>query len=140
MTYMKRWCELTPKPRQEDLLFYTSLLYQKAIETSGKTDKQYLEMAKREAEKALNSDPSPKQQFYMLLVAIAQQEGKSVPAANYLEQLVSAHPTKIFFEQLVKTYLNLAAESDKSPKLHREYLDRALDTRQRAQALGIQLD
>jgi tetratricopeptide (TPR) repeat protein len=140
MAYMKRWLGSMPKLSQDDLLFYASLLYTKATEIPSKVDMALLREAQQRAEEGSLLTAEPKKQFYQLLAAIYQQEGEWVPAAAYLERVVILHPTRSSFQDLIDSYIKLASQSEKTPELHQEYLDRAVKARQRAQALGIDLN
>ena len=95
-------------------------------------------MAKTEAERALLTDPRPKEQFYMLLVAIAQQEGDLKKAAEYLQLLVTKHPTqKDYWLQLVGIYNALAASTSNNQEQQRAYYARAVNAAESAQRLGF---
>jgi len=138
LVYERRLLAETPRPSQEYILFYCSLLYQKAVETSSKIDTAYLDQAKAEALKGLLSDPHPKEQFYILLVAIAQQENDFALAGSYLELLVVKKPTqKDYWNQLVAIYNNLAASTGSDVEHQRSYYARAINAAERAQALGF---
>ena len=136
LSYMKRWLAGSPRPRQDDLVFYTTLLYYKAV-ANGKVDNAALKEAKDEIMKGLLTDAHPKETFYVMLVSISQQEGDFVSAANYLELLLSKHPKqRDYWLQLISIYNNLAVSNGVNQKQQREYYARAINAAERAQSLG----
>lgn len=137
MSYMKNWLANTPKPRQEDVLFYTTLLYYKAVANPDKIDMPVLHEARQAAESGLLIDAHPKEQFYQLLVVMYQQEGDFAKAAEYLEFMAAKHPVKDYFLQLMAIYNNIAASTDKDERQQRAYYARAINAVERAQSLGF---
>ena len=137
LSYMKRWLAASPRPKQDDLIFYTTLLYYKAV-SGGKVDLAALKETKKEIQRGLLSDPRPKEGFYVMLISICQQEGDFASAANYLELLVTKHPSqKDYWLQLISIYNNLAVSNGVNSKQQREYYARAINAAERAQALGF---
>jgi tetratricopeptide (TPR) repeat protein len=71
-------------------------------------------------------------------VAELVERGDYKTAADYFEILVKLKPTnKDFWAQLFQCYNNIASNSEKDPKIQRIYYARAINTVERAQALGI---
>jgi hypothetical protein len=136
--HMSKWIAQTPKPRQEDRLFYTSLLYYKAVSNPDHADPVYLAKAREQIEYALKSELKPREPFYQIYVVILQQEGQTELATHYLEHLVSIHPqSRDYWLQLMAAYNNLAGNSEKNPDKQRAYYARAILTVERAQKLGF---
>jgi tetratricopeptide (TPR) repeat protein len=84
----------------------------------------------------------PKEGLYVLLLAILQQQNDVVSAAEVLEQLVKQYPAKKdYWPSLWASYLNMANEATVSEKKDeakaREFYVRAINTMERAQAVGL---
>jgi hypothetical protein len=138
IAHMTKWIAQTPKPRQEDRLFYTSLLYYKAVSNPDHADAVYLSKAREQIELAFKSEIKPREPFYQIYVVILQQQGETELATHYLEYLVSVHPqSRDYWLQLMAAYNNLAGSSDKNPDKQRAYYARAILTVERAQKLGF---
>ena len=140
--YFKRWLAATPKPSSDILLFYASILYNQACVDPKKIDTALLTQARMEVENGIANTIHPKEGFYVLLLAILQQENDSVRSAEILELLVSQYPQKKdYWPSLWATYLNMANEATvtatKDETKSRENYVRAINTMERAQALGL---
>ncbi len=140
--YFKKWLASTPKPPPDIMMFYASILYNQAVIDPKKVDAALLKQAHTEVEKGIATSIHPKEGFYVLLLAILQQENDSVRSAETLELLVKNFPQKKdYWPSLWATYLNMANEatvSDKKDdaKARTNYI-RAINTMERAQALGL---
>jgi tetratricopeptide (TPR) repeat protein len=137
--YMRKWLAATPKPTSQERLFVTELFYYKALNGgSDKYDMDALRETKHQAEEAIVSDIKPREVYYQILFQIAQQQTDYLTASKYLEWLVKVHPTsKEYWTQLWAVYNNLAGAADKDPRQQRVYYARAINTMERAQALGF---
>jgi hypothetical protein len=136
--HMTKWIAATPKPRQEDRLFYTSLLYYKAVSNPDHPDLEYFKQARKQIEIAFNTEVRPREPFYQIYVVILQQLGETEMATRYLEHLVKVHPqSRDYWLQLMAAYNNMAGNSDKNPDKQKSYYARAILTVERAQALGF---
>lgn len=141
-SYLERWMRDATKPafdpsRQDAALFYGNLLYNEAVINPEHIDQQLLKRAEAEIQKGLLISPRPKDSFYLILLAIAQQENNYPRLAELLEFLVKQYPAKKdYWPQLAGVYLNLA-NSEKDPKIAKEYNTRAILAIERAQALGF---
>ncbi|MEO6875726.1 MAG: hypothetical protein ABI222_12980, partial [Opitutaceae bacterium] len=139
--YAKRWLDHDThngqdQKRQEVMLFYVTVLYNRAVINPHSTDLKVIKQCEQAIEKFLLTMNHPKESFYVLLLAAFQQEGNFVRAAEILEQLVKLSPAKKdYWAQLVPIYLNLAF--DKDPEKARANNIRAILTLERAQALGF---
>jgi hypothetical protein len=141
-SYLERWIANSKKPpsdqsRQEAAVFYANLLYNQAVINPDKIDMNLLHKAEVEVEKGLRMSPRPKENLYLILLAISQQQGNYSRLADLLEFLVKQSPTKKdYWGQLEGVYLNLAAQ-EKDERKAREYNTRAILAIERAQALGF---
>lgn len=141
-SYLERWLANTTRPlsdpsRQEAAIFYANLLYNQAVIDPENIDKEYLAKAEIEVEKGLRMNARPKETFYVILLAIAQQQGNYTRLAEILELLVKQSPQKKdYWSQLAGVYGNLAALEKDEQKI-REYNIRSIHAIERAQALGF---
>ena len=138
--YAKRWLDKSDKPaqdqqRQEVMLFYVNVLYNRAVLTNP-VDLKLMKQAENEIERCLQLINHPKETFYVLYLAALQQEGDFARSAEVLELLLKQYPAKKdYWSQLVQIYLNLG--SDKDDGKARANNIRAVITIERAQALGF---
>ncbi len=140
--YFKTWLAATPKPPADISMFYASILYNQAVVDPKHVDNTLLKQARSEVEKGINSSIHPKEGFYVLLLAILQQENDAVHSAETLELLVKQYPQKKdYWPSLWATYLNMANEAGVGEKKDdakvRENYIRAIMTQERAQELGL---
>lgn len=136
--YIKRWMEATRKPTPEVQLFYTSLLYSRAIEDEKHIDMGLVRQAEYQAQIGLRMSAHPSERFYQIIVACAQQSDDLALAAQYFELLVWKYPKNgQYWQNLWYCYMNLAASNEeKNPDLSREYYIRAINSLERAQSFG----
>jgi tetratricopeptide (TPR) repeat protein len=137
--FVRKWLAATPKPSSQERLFVTELFYYKALNGGAdKYDMEALKETKHQAEEGVVSDIKPREVYYQILFQIAQQQNDYLTASKYLEWLVQMHPTsKEYWTQLWAVYNNLAGSADKDPRQQRVYYARAINTMERAQALGF---
>ncbi len=134
--YIKRVMDATPNPTADSILFYTTLLYNRAVVDPENIDKELLKQASAEAQKGLLSTARPKENFYLILLSTLQQQGDFRSAAEYYELLVKQYPSnKNYWQQLWAIYTNLSQNGDE--KAANEFNLRAILTIERAQALGF---
>lgn len=134
--YFKRLLDSTPNPTADSLLFYTSLLYNRAVVDPEHINQELLKQASEEARKGLLSTTRPKENFYLILLSTLQQQNDYKSAAEYYELLVKQYPSnKNYWQQLWALYTNLAQNSDEQAA--EIYNLRAILTLERAQALGF---
>jgi hypothetical protein len=140
--YLERWLANTTKPlsdpsRQDAAIFYSNLLYNQAVIDPEKVDMEFLRKAEAEVEKGLRMSTNPKETFYIILLAISQQQGNYTRLADILELMVKQYPQKKdYWAQLAGVYGNLAA-LEKNERKVREYNIRSIHAIERAQALGF---
>jgi len=135
-TYLERIIAEAGAPNPDTMLFYTSLLYNRAVLDSSKIDHNLLKQAKVNAEKSLLLSNHPKENFYVILLATLQQQGDFARSAEYYELLVKKYPTnRNYWSQLMATYVTLSQDSDEKKAL--AYNLRAAITTERAQERGF---
>ncbi len=140
--FLKRWLANSNKPpfdasRAEAMQLYANVLYFDATVDSAHIDMARLKEAEVEIQHTLKSTPRPKENLYLILLAIYQQEGNYVGLADILELLVKQFPhKKDYWSQLAGVYGSLAGTEKDEAKI-REYNIRAILAIERAQALGF---
>jgi Tfp pilus assembly protein PilF len=141
IAYMRRWLANSPKPTEDAELGLAEVLYNKAVADPAKIDMAVLADAVNVVNKGMLMSIHPKPGFYEILIASLQTRGDLVDLARYLELLVTKVPTnRGYWDALIGTYINLANASEKDPYTARRYFARAINTVERAQALGMLKD
>lgn len=132
------WESRIQKPTTDGRLFAASLHYQRAILDPAHPDPAALDAALRSAEDGLRLRLDPPSALYVILLAARQQREEHAAAAELLELLVTRQPDNTgYWQQLVSTYLNLAATAAPDERLAARYNTRALLALERAQARGL---
>ena len=107
-TSMARWMNSAPKVTIEPLLFYASLLFNRATQDSAKLDKTRLEKALALVEKGLLLETRPRENLYALKLACLLQTERYAEAAEILELLLQRKPDNAsYWQQLAAIYLSL---------------------------------
>jgi tetratricopeptide (TPR) repeat protein len=136
--YMRRWLSESPKPTEDAVLGLAEVLYNKAVADPAKIDQPVMDEAVAAVHKGLLMSIHPKIGFYEILIASMQMRGDLPGLAKYLEYLVTVSPTnRGYWDALAGTYINLANANEKDPYVARGYFARAINTVERAQALGL---
>ena len=106
--YMERWTKLTPKLSTEPVVFYASLLFNRATQDGDNIDKVRLERSLKLVETALTLEIHPKDSLYLLKLACLLQMAKYKEAAEIIELLLTKQPDhRTYWDQLAAIYLNL---------------------------------
>jgi tetratricopeptide (TPR) repeat protein len=135
--YLKRHLTNSPKPTLATQMFYAQLLYQQAVANQNQVNTDLLRQAREVIEQSMQSTLQPAEGFYMLLLAILQQENDVERSADLLELLVKKFPQKRdYWPLLMSTYLNLASNENDDLR-RREHYVRAINALERAQELGF---
>ena len=137
--YIQRWFEITPKPTEDVSFYYASLLYSAAIARDPThPDPDLIKKSRIQIEKTLHMSVHPKDNIYMFLLATLQQQNDYKTATEVLELMLSRNPnSKAYWQDLNMFYMALAQDpKDKNPDEIRKYNIRAINTIERAQALG----
>lgn len=135
--YLKRHLDNTKKPSLDTQALYAQLLYQQAVSNDKNIDQARLKEAREVVEKAMLSTQNPKESFYLLLIAIMQQQNEMTRASEYLELFLKKFPgKKDYWPVLVQTYVSLA-QAEKDPEKGRDFYIRAINAIERAQKLGF---
>jgi len=141
LEHIEKWDALTAKPTIDQLQFYASVLFNIAQSygdaPATKAQKiTYVKRAQAQTLRALQDTIRPKEPFYMLMVACAQELADYAQMAEYLELLVSQYPSNSqYWQQLFGCYVNLAGAQAKE-KDSLPYNVRAILALERAQAVG----
>lgn len=110
--YMERWTKNAPKFTSEPLLFYASLLYNRATQDGQKVDEARLAKSLELVETAMMLDARPKENLYLLKLACLLQSSRFAEAAEVLELLLARDPNhRSYWEQLAAIYLSLQQET-----------------------------
>lgn len=105
--YMARWTSLAKKPTADNYLYFTQLLYNRAIIDPEKPDLERIKRALDYVDKALLLSSRPKDNLYLLKLVCLQQLGRNAESAEYFELLVKQKPdNKTYWQQLAAIYLN----------------------------------
>lgn len=138
--YIQRWFQLSPKPTEDISLYYAQVIYAAALSKDGNhPDPALLKQTREQIEKTLLYSIHPKDSIYTFLLATLQQELNYARAAEYFELILSRNPNnKSYWADLSTLYMALAQDpKNKDEAKIREYNIRAINTIERAQALGF---
>lgn len=142
--YLKEYLRQSTKTEPEVEMLYAQILFYQATADSAHVSQPLLAEARSIVEKGMLGTIKPKEGFYLLLLAILQQQGDSVHAAEIMELLLKQYPQKKdVWPMLFGTYVNLAGSvKSEAPegtvsREQREYYVRAINTLERAQSLGF---
>jgi Tfp pilus assembly protein PilF len=136
--YMQRWFKLNTKPNEDITFFYAQLLYQEAVAKNPEhPDADLIKEAREQVEKVLLMTVHPKDSTYAFLLATLNQEQNFKRGSEVLELMLSRNPTsKAYWGDLVMFYMMLG-QNTKDEATIRKYNIRAINTMERAQALGF---
>jgi Tfp pilus assembly protein PilF len=135
--YLKRHLAENKRPSLETRMFYAQLLYQQAVADANRINRDVLRQAREVVEDGMMAAIQPKEGFYMLLMAILQQENDHVRSAEILELMVNKFPDKRdYWPALMGTYLNIAT-TEQDEFRRREHYIRAINALERAQERGF---
>lgn len=135
--YLKRHLQNSPKPTIETQMFYAQMLYQQAVVNPNQVDQALLKQSREVIENSMLSQIEPREGFYMLLLAILQQENDITRSAELLELIVKKYPEKKdYWPLLTSMYLNLAS-SESEEHARRQHYVRAINAMERAKKLGL---
>jgi len=124
--YIERWYKTTPKPTEDGLQFYASLLYTRAIHDDAHIDKEKLNHCLTLIDQCMHMSARPKDGLYLYKMACLQQLNRTAESAEIFELLLKRKPeNKEYWKQLAGTYIQL------------EQPARAIVTLERAQSLGL---
>jgi tetratricopeptide (TPR) repeat protein len=104
--YMNRWAANAKKPNPDTLLFYASLLYNRATQNPDKPDDAAIKKALGVVDGALRMSTRPKDNLYVLKLVCLQHLGRNAEATELLELLVKQKPdNRTYWQQLAALYL-----------------------------------
>lgn len=126
------------EPSADSIAYAATMIYTQATLDPAKTNTKLVNEARDLAQRGLLLTIKPRENFYVLILAALQQDGKNIEASEILELLVSQNPTsKQYWQQLQATYLTLANSSEVSAEDALAWNVRTIATIERAQKLGI---
>jgi tetratricopeptide (TPR) repeat protein len=136
--YIQRWIKIAPKLTEEVSEYYSRLLYAKAVaKDSAHPDVELIKQARQQIEKTMLLNSHPKDSTYVFLLATLQQEQNYAKAAEIFELLLSKNPNnKTYWQDLLTLYI-VQSQNTKDPAIIRKFNIRAINTLERAQALGF---
>ena len=134
---IKRWMSIAPKLTVEVSEYYSQLLYSEAVAKDGNhPDPELIKESRDQTEKTLLLSAHPKDTVYVFLLAALQQEQDYAQSTKILELLLTKNPAKAdYWRDLVNLYIVLG-QSEKDTEKAKKYNIRAINTLERAQALG----
>lgn len=104
--YMGRWMKLNKKPNPDALLFYASLLFNRAAQDNEHPDVAAVKKALDIVDKAMRMSTRPKDNLYLLKLVCLQHLSRNAEATELLELLVKQHPdNRNYWQQLAALYL-----------------------------------
>jgi len=104
--YMARWMKLNKKPNPDALLFYASLIFNRAAQDQDHPDVAAVKRALEIVDKAMRMSTHPKDNLYLLKLVCLQHLNRNAEAVELLELLVKQHPdNKNYWQQLAALYL-----------------------------------
>jgi tetratricopeptide (TPR) repeat protein len=135
---IRHWLRIAPKVTEDISDYYSRLLYAEAVAKDGNhPDQDLIRQAREQVEKTLLLAVHPKDGTYQLLLATMQQQQDFAASAELLEMLLAKTPAKKdYWQELLNFYIYLAQNTKDAAK-NRSYTIRAINTLERAQALGF---
>lgn len=104
--YMARWMKLNKKPNPDALLFYASLIFNRAAQDTEHPDVAAVKRALEIVDRAMRMSTRPKDNLYLLKLVCLQHLNRNAEAVELLELLVKQHPdNKNYWQQLAALYL-----------------------------------
>lgn len=132
------YLKASPNPTADSIAYAATMIYTQATLDEKETNTELVKEARDLAKRGLLLSIKPRENFYVLILAALQQDGKNVEAADILELLVSQNPTsKQYWQQLQATYLTLANDDNVTAEEALSWNVRTIVTIERAQKLGL---
>lgn len=104
--YMARWMKTNKKPNPDALLFYASLIFNRAAQDQDHPDLAAVKRALDIVDKAMRMSTHPKDNLYLLKLVCLQHLNRNAEAVELLELLVKQKPdNKNYWQQLAALYL-----------------------------------
>ncbi|MBI2513497.1 MAG: hypothetical protein HYV96_16115 [Opitutae bacterium] len=104
--FMARWMKLNKKPNPDALLFYASLIFNRAAQDPEHADVAAVKRALDIVDKAMRMSTHPKDNLYLLKLVCLQHLNRNAEAVELLELLVKQKPdNKNYWQQLAALYL-----------------------------------
>lgn len=104
--YITRWVRNNKKPNPDVMLFYASLLYNRAVQNPDHPDDAKIKKALEVVDSALRMSARPKDNLYILKLVCLQHMNRNAEATELLELLVKQKPdNRNYWQQLAALYL-----------------------------------
>lgn len=104
--FMSRWVANNKKPNPDVMLFYASLLYNRATQNAENPDTAAIKKALDVVDQALRMSSRPKDNLYVLKLVCLQHMNRNAEATELLELLVKTKPdNRNYWQQLAALYL-----------------------------------
>lgn len=104
--YMGRWLKNNKKPNPDAMLFYASLIFNRAAQDTEHPDTNAVKRALDIVERAMRMSTHPKDNLYVLKLVCLQHLSRNEEAAELLELLVKQKPdNRNYWQQLAALYL-----------------------------------
>jgi tetratricopeptide (TPR) repeat protein len=124
--YIERWVKNNTRPNADAMLFYASLLYNRAVQDADNPDKARLTRALEVVDQAMRMSIHPKDNLWVLKLVCLQQLDRNDEAVEFLELVVAQKPdNRNYWQQLAALYLGQGQDV------------RAIVTFERAQKVGF---
>jgi tetratricopeptide (TPR) repeat protein len=124
--YIERWVKNNTRPNPDAMLFYASLLYNRAVQDADNPDKARLTRALDVVDQAMRMSIHPKDNLWVLKLVCLQQLDRNDEAVEFLELVVAQKPdNRNYWQQLAALYLGQGQDV------------RAIVTFERAQKVGF---
>jgi predicted Zn-dependent protease len=104
--YINRWVKNNKKPNPDVMLFYASLLYNRAVANPDHPDDAKIKKALEIVDQSLRMSARPKDNLYVLKLVCLQHLNRNAEATELLELLVKQKPdNRNYWQQLAALYL-----------------------------------
>lgn len=124
--YIERWVKTSTRPNPDAMMFYASLLYNRAVANADAIDRSRIERALAVVDQTMRMSIHPKDNLWVLKLVCLQQLDRNKEAIEFLELLITQKPdNRNYWQQLAALYLNEGRDIA------------AIVTFERAQALGF---
>ncbi len=135
--YIKAYLQKATKPEPETQMLYAQTLFYQAAPDAEHVNHELLQEAREVVERGMLGSVKPREGFYMLKLVILQQQNDMTAYAETMELMLKQYPNKKdAWPMLFGAYVNLGGTA-KQENVQREYYIRAINTLERAQALGF---
>lgn len=105
--YIERWVKNNTRPNQDAMLFYASLLYNRAMQDADNPDEARIKRALAVVDESLRMAVRPRENLYLLKLLCLQQLDRNAEATELLELMVAQKAdNRTYWQQLAGLYLS----------------------------------